>query len=227
MRPNREFSVFVLFCAAFISAGLLLAQEPPKQPEPPAPPKKEESPAPGQKTLKDFYREGEAKENSFTCKDEPAFKIYKPGDKWHFVDLSKLQAAELQNQSDPNKRKEIEDFYKSCKFMMHNEETKATVRVLTGRTNKPLKDIVSEAESSLQTGFAGFKLVSRKAKQKCEAEGACITFEATPQNQKPIKCVLYIFVKNGFIYQLRMVCEKEKFDASGKDFKKIYEKWKF
>ena len=201
--------------------------EQPKQPEPepPAPPKKEETPP--NSILKQFYREEKAKEDSFTCNDVPAFQIHKPGDKWHFVDLAKLQAAQLANQKDETGRKEIEDFYKVCKCIMHNEETDAVVRVFTGRTDKNLKDVVSEVEFSAQKNFTGFKLISRTPRNKCEAEGASITFEGTPQNQKKVKYVVHIFVKNGCVYQLHIMCEKGKFAASEKDFKKIYEKWKF
>ncbi len=175
--------------------------------------------------------EGEEKMKSFTYRDNPPFKIYKPGDKWHFVDMSKFHGAEAQAVgNDPNRRKQIDDFFKICKCIMYNEELVAEARVFvgTGAITKTIEEIMKETEHNLKTSsFESYKRVSLKGKKKNKAAGACLIFEGNRKNQPKDKCIWYLFLREKAFYRLCIDCLEEKFKDGEKDFKKLYDKWKF
>jgi hypothetical protein len=233
MKNGRVNLLLATLGAVLVLVGSALAQGQPQPPQPPPQPKQPQQPQGkdvGRKLLRKYYMEGEEELKSFTYKENPPFKIYKPSDKWHFVDVAKFhgdQARAVQN--DQERRKKIDSFFKICKFIMYNEEINAEARVLVGvgYGKKTLEQLMMDIENSLKQGYADYKRLSLKGKKKSKASGACLTFEGTPQNQKKDKCVWYLFLREDNFYQLRIHAEEETFKDNEKEFKKIYDKWKF
>ncbi|MFH1421099.1 MAG: hypothetical protein ABIH42_00045 [Planctomycetota bacterium] len=192
----------------------------------PAPPTREEQAILERKQL---HQPGEEKEDTFTCREEPGYKIVKPDmKKWHFLDMSKLLAKDLDREKDSEKRQSIEALYRVLRFIMYNEDTNAIAKVTIypQEKDKDLKTIVLEIESSLQNNVKNFKVLTKKEKQKSGAFGALVEFEEG-EGKAESRHVLYVFIKNNNVYQLQMSCTKDKFEQSEKDFDKIYNKWKF
>ena len=232
----------VVFGAVIFCFYAAMAQDPPPPPPPPAPPQPQPQPQPQQpkaepqkdsprKVLKNFYIEDDEKTKSFTYKENPQFKLYKPTDNWHFVDVAKLHSAEVKNIKDPKDREKIDNFYKVCKCIMYNEELNAEARVLVGvgLGNKTLDVIYKELKHNLSLSVKDYKELSAKNKKKGGAQGFCFVFEGTASNGEKEIYTWYLFVKNNCFYQLRIVCpeEKNKDKKVQKELEKIYSKWKF
>jgi hypothetical protein len=214
-------AVLVMATVMLLCVYTALAQS---QPQPK--PQKQESP---REKLKEYYMENDEKVKSFTYKEQPAFKIYKPSKEWHFVDMSKYHGAQAQKARSQQQRQQIDGFFKVCKCIMHNGEANAEASVLVtmGILRKKLDLIMADMENSLKQSFADYKRVSLKSKKKRGAFGACLVFEGTPKGQPKDTHVWYFLVRDKCIYQLRMACETEKYEEAKKDFDKIYKKWKF
>lgn len=228
-------TVTFCFCAA-------MAQDPPPPPPPPPPPQPQPQPQPQQpkaeekkdsprKVLKNFYMEDDEKTKSFTYKDSPPFKLYKPNDNWHFIDVTKLHGAEAQKIKDPKEREKVDNFYKACKCIMYNEELNAEARVLVGvgLGNKTLDVIFKEMKHNLSLSVKDYKELSAKGKKKSGAQGFKFVFEGKTSAGEKEVYTWYLFVKNNSFYQLRIACpeEKNKDKKVQKELEKIYSKWKF
>lgn len=198
------------------------------QPQPPQPQPQPQQKNPGRTVLKNYYMEGEEELKSFTYKEQPPFKIYKPNDKWHFVDVSKFSGAQIQAIKDPQQRQKVEGFFKLCKCMMYNADIDAEARVVVGLGygKKTLDQLMQEMETSLKQGYSDYKRISCKGKKKGSAAGACLIFEGTPKDQKKDRCLWYMFLKGDAFYQLRIHAVQETFDDNKKDFDALFKKWK-
>lgn len=189
-------------------------------------PEKKENP---REKLKDYYVENDEKVKSFTYKETPAFKLYKPGESWHFVDMSRYQSAEVQKARTPQQRQQIDSFFKICKCILHSGElnSEAAVFVSTGVLRKSLDLVMQDLENAVKKNLPDYKRISCKGKKKNGATGACLVFEGTAKGQPKDTHVWYILVKGTAVYQLRMACGSDKYEDAKKDFDKIYSKWKF
>ena len=212
--------------AALITAGVLLvfacyamAQSQPQG-------EKQES---TREKLKNYYAEGEEKAKSFTYKEQPAFKIYKPSVDWHFIDMARYQGDQAKKARTQQQAQQIANFFKLCKCIMHNGEinSEAAVIVSRGVLRATLDKVMQDIEFNLKKSLPDYKRISCKGKKKNNATGACLVFEGTPKGQAKDAHVWYFMVRDKCIYQLRMACEAEKYKEAKKDFDKIYKKWKF
>lgn len=220
---DRRFvlAAFVAAVVVFVFAYSAMAQSQP-QPQP------EEKKSPRER-LKEYYLFNDEEVKSFTYKQQPPFKVYKPSENWHFVDMSRYHSAQSQMARTQQQRQQIESFFNMCKCIMHNEEldSEAAVMVTMGVLRKPLDKVMEEIEFNLKKSLPDYKRESCKGKKKNGAVGACLIFEGTAKGQPKDKHVWYFLVRDKAIYQLRMACEAEKYKEAKKDFDKIYRKWKF
>lgn len=213
--------VAALVAAAVVLTGVYsaMAQSDPQ-------PEKKESP---RERLKKYYLENDEEVKSFTYKETPVFKVYKPGENWHFIDMSKYQYEQTRAARTPQQRQQIDSFFKICKCILHNGElnSEAAVFVTTGILRKSLDLVMQDLENAVKKSLPDYKRISCKGKKKNGAVGACLVFEGTTKDQPKDTHVWYFLVKGRAIYQLRMACESKKYKEAKKDFDKIYRKWKF
>ncbi len=220
MRSRRVIQGALIIVAVVLCYYCALAQSQPQGQ------KKQESP---RERLKNYYAEGEEKAKSFTYKDQPAFKVYKPSKNWHFIDMARYHGDQAKKARTQQQAQQIASFFKLCKCIMHNGELKseAAVIVSKGVLRGTLDKVMQEMEFNLKKSLSDYKRISCKGKKKNKATGACLVFEGTPKGQAKDTYVWYFMVRDKSIYQLRMACESEQYKKAKKDFDKIYKKWKF
>jgi len=221
-------SVAILIGIACAAMAQNQPQPGPGQPGQPQPqPQKPRETA--RQMLKNYYLDGEEKEKSITWKEKPAFKLYKPGDKWHFVDLAKLHGNQSRNVQNEEQKKQVDDFFRVCKCIMHNAEIDAEARVLVGigLGGKTIDVIAKEMEHSLKTSLKQFERIALKGKKKNGAVGFMLEYTDTPQGQEKDHQLWYVFVKNDCFYQLRVGIVDKNYEDNKKELDKIYSKWKF
>ena len=220
MRSRRFVTGALIIAAVVLCCYCALAQSQPQGQ------KKQESP---RERLKNYYAEGEEEAKSFTYKEQPAFKVYKPSKEWHFIDMEKYKYDQSKKARTQQQAQQIASFFKLCKCIMHNGEvnSEAAIFASQGVLRTTLDKVMEEMEFNLKKSLPDYKRVSCKGKKKNNATGACLIFEGTPKGQKKDTHVWYFMVRERCIYQLRMACETEKYKEAKKDFDKLYRKWKF
>ncbi|MCX7703475.1 MAG: hypothetical protein N2234_05185, partial [Planctomycetota bacterium] len=119
---------------------------------------------------KDYYLKDDAKTKYVKRSEQPAFKLYKPEEDWHFIDLEKLKEFEMNAaKEDEKKKEEVKKKYEVtyCRLYREGKEAHAVLLIvaLTGKIGT-LDDYVKQIKESLIKGLTNYKSLSDKTTSK-------------------------------------------------------------
>lgn len=188
----------------------------------------------GEFNWKDYYTKDDAKRKYIKhTKKQPAFVIYKPSKEWHFIDLEKLKEFELSRVGkDEKERERIQKRYDATYCRMYREEKEAhALLLIISVTNKNAKldDYLVSIKKNLIKALKNYRLLSDKTTVRKGVVVRFLQYEfSTDKDGKVMnRARRYIFLKNGFLWQLIISTHKDKYEDLKKEFDRLYKKFKF
>jgi len=186
-----------------------------------------------QMNWKDYYIKDDAKTDYIKRKEQPAFKLYKPSDDWHFIDLDKLKELELNNaKEDEKKREEVRKKYEAtyCRLYREGKEAHAILGIvaLTGKIGT-LDDYVKQIKENLIKGLTNYKSLSDKNLAKGQVAVRMLEYEfsADKEGKRMGQGRRYVFLKNNYLWQLIIETSKDIWKDLEKEFDTLYKKFEF
>jgi hypothetical protein len=160
----------------------------------------------------------------------PAFKITKAGDDWLIVDMEKQKEEMLKRAGSPQEKQNIEKMYAEQPCRIFNQKAKATLQVHSKKaeSNVRIDDARQWVEDDLKNNHPGATMTSAKPVTCCGEKGWGFKYEVTSADGKmKTNYERYIFVRKGYLYDMRMWCPAEEYDKMQKDFAKMVGSFKF
>lgn len=161
---------------------------------------------------------------------KPAFKVTKASDDWLIVDLVKQKEEMLKRARSPQEKQSIERKYSEEPCRIFNKKAKATLQVRSKEadTNVRIEDAKQWVEDDLKNNHPGATLTSAKRVKCCGEPGWGFKYEVTtPDGKIKTNYERYIFVRKGYLYDIRMWCPEAEYEKMKKDFAKMIKSFRF
>jgi hypothetical protein len=144
--------------------------------------------------------------------------------------MVKQKEEMLKRARSPQEKQSIEKKYSEEPCRIFNQKAKATLQVRSKKadTSVRIEDAKQWVEDDLKSNHPGATMTSAKRVKCCGESGWGFKYEVTtPDGKMKTNYERYIFVRKGYLYDIRMWCPGEEYDKMKKDFAKMIKSFRF